>query len=164
MRPELDDLRRPPRPRFAMAGLVDGKRVCPMCGEPAGRKRGWWHQTCVVLWRIAAFPGVAIADLIATTGRICWSCRERGPHLFLELEHVRPLWSLTPEERTQLRWWLPFNLQLLCRACHKAKTAAEARERFDLNRARDFAVEAEERGLVELGVVPDRRRVIRRAS
>lgn len=47
----------------------------------------------------------------------------------LEVDHVRPLWSLTDEERTELRWWLPFNLQLLCGRCHKAKTKREAGDR-----------------------------------
>lgn len=102
--------------------------------------------------------------MVATHGRICWGCGARGDHLFLELEHIRPLWSLTPEERLEHRWWLPYNLQLLCRPCHRAKTAREARERFDIGRAREFEQLADERGLVELGIVSDRRRVIRRAS
>jgi hypothetical protein len=48
----------------------------------------------------------------------------------LELDHIRPLYSLNDEERLQLRWWLPFNLQLLCHWCHAAKSAREARERW----------------------------------
>lgn len=44
----------------------------------------------------------------------------------LEVEHVRPLWSLDEVERLELRWWLPFNLQLLCVPCHRAKTKREA--------------------------------------
>lgn len=52
----------------------------------------------------------------------------------LEVEHVRPLWSLTEEERTRLRWWLPFNLQLLCEACHRAKSRREAAARAAFRR------------------------------
>jgi hypothetical protein len=52
----------------------------------------------------------------------------------LEVDHIRPLWSLNDEERRELRWWLPYNLQLLCGLCHKAKTRAEAAERARLRR------------------------------
>lgn len=58
---------------------------------------------------------------------------EPGP-IVLHVDHIRPLWSLTDEERRELRWWLPFNLQLLCAACHAAKTAREARERAQVRR------------------------------
>lgn len=58
---------------------------------------------------------------------------EYGPpsprQVMLEVEHVRPLWALTDEQRLELRWWLPFNLQLLCTRCHKAKTRREAADR-----------------------------------
>lgn len=82
------------------------------------------------MWHYVAFPQVAVGLLVQAHGQICWGCRARNRPL--ELEHVRPLWSLTPAERLELKWWLPFNLQLLCRECHRAKTAREARERYDL--------------------------------
>lgn len=57
----------------------------------------------------------------------CWEC---GALTYrVDVDHVRPLWSLTDQERTELRWWLPFNLQLLCHDCHKAKTKREAAQR-----------------------------------
>jgi 5-methylcytosine-specific restriction endonuclease McrA len=54
----------------------------------------------------------------------------------LFVDHVRPRWSLTEQQRGELRWWLPFNLQLLCGRCHADKTAREAAERAELRRAR----------------------------
>lgn len=166
------DVRVPPRPPFTTAPYRDGRRVCPMCGELSKSKRGWWHQECAETWHYAAWPQTAIALLTTAHGDRCWSCcRTRAERIAagvqpsaLELEHIRPLWSLTPTERLELKWWLPFNLQLLCRECHRAKTAAESRERFDLQRAREFDDTAAAAGLQELGLVPDQRRVIRRAS
>jgi 5-methylcytosine-specific restriction endonuclease McrA len=102
-----------------------------MCGEIAPGKRGWWHPACVEMWHYIAFPQNAISLLVKAHGRICWECRKRGEGLIypLELEHVKPLWSLSATERLEHKWWLPFNLQLLCRDCHALKTAREAKER-----------------------------------
>lgn len=61
--------------------------------------------------------------LSAELGNLCWVCFDEPGW---EVDHVRPLWSLTQEERLELRWWLPFNLQLIGHSCHKAKTAREA--------------------------------------
>lgn len=52
----------------------------------------------------------------------------------LFVDHVRPLWSLTTAERGELRWWLPFNLQLLCKGCHDRKTSREAGDRARIRR------------------------------
>ena len=117
-------LRTPPRPPFE---LRDG---CPMCGQKPESKRARWHPLCVELWKLAAWPATQLAHLLKTHGRICWGCAARDRAL--ELEHIRPLWSLNDQERLELKWWLPFNLQLLCRECHAAKTAREARERYAL--------------------------------
>lgn len=113
------------------------------------------------MWNLATSPRYAWS-MLRKEADCCWQCRARK--VVLEVEHIRPLWSLTPSERLELKWWLPYNLQLLCRACHRAKTAAESRERFDLARAREFDQVGARAGLQELGLVPDRRRVIRRAS
>lgn len=70
--------------------------------------------------------------------RCDWPAPEHGPpqprRVSLHVDHVRPLWSLTDAERADLRWWLPFNLQVLCRACHNDKTAAEAAQRAEQRR------------------------------
>lgn len=52
----------------------------------------------------------------------------------LELDHSRPLWSLSATERLEIKWWLPGNLALLCHWCHAAKTAREAKQRAALAR------------------------------
>lgn len=75
----------------------------------------------------------AHGHLVALHGSTCWGCGT-GP-VPLDVDHVRPLWSLTDAERTELRWWLPFNLQLLCDRCHRAKTKAEATARAEARRA-----------------------------
>ena len=82
-------------------------------------------------WLWATMPKVATSHLLELHGDRCWACDGPGP---LELEHVRPLWSLTDHERQQLRWWLPYNLQLLCTGCHGTKTAHEAGLRAALKR------------------------------
>lgn len=105
-----------------------------MCGTSPlpGRRRSWCSDLCVDLWNLAAMPAVAKAQLLTLHGPVCWACDTHTTTL--ELEHVRPLWSLTDEERSELRWWLPYNLQLLCEPCHRAKTAKEAKQRAERNR------------------------------
>lgn len=96
------------------------------------------------MWNLATNPRFAIHELVRNIGaRVCWGCGARDRAL--ELEHIRPLWSLTAAERLELKWWLPFNLQLLCRECHRAKSARETRQRF----ARES-----EREMVEIGQPP----------
>lgn len=101
--------------------------TCTLCSGPVtGRRRTWCSDRCVELWRLATTRPVQVAHLRAVYDG-CWSCgRQGGP---VEVDHVRPLWSLTTVERYELRWWLPGNLQLLCPECHKGKTAREARDR-----------------------------------
>lgn len=111
-----------------------------MCGtdQLPPRRRSWCSDECVNLWLLASDPQTATAQLLELHGSTCWACgtshreaedwdgEQRLLPVRLELEHVRPLWSLTDDERQQLRWWLPYNLQLLCEPCHRAKTSHEA--------------------------------------
>lgn len=121
--------RTPPRPPFEHH---PGK-VCRLCGEAVtGRRRRWCSDACVDLWNVVAEGRIAHYHLVTLHGWRCWSCGEPAPEL--EVEHVRPLWSLTLAERCDLRWWLPYNLQLLCIPCHRAKSAAEARDRAAIRR------------------------------
>lgn len=131
-----------------------------MCGLTPlpGRRRSWCSDECVGLWYVATSGVRALAHLVDLHGHACWGCGateqpggiwewadpdelpqgiyppEPRP-VALEVEHVRPLWSLTDAERTELRWWLPFNLQLLCVPCHRAKSKRETRERARRRRA-----------------------------
>lgn len=75
----------------------------------------------------ASSSGLMLRHLVGLHGWRCWHCGEES--LALDVDHVRPLWSLSEEERGEPRWWLPFNVQLLCPSCHRAKTAREARWR-----------------------------------
>lgn len=118
--------RQPPRPPH------EGQPGrCALCGTSPlpPRRRSWCSDACVFTWTLATIPKAAKAHLLELHGCTCWSCGEATPAGELELEHRRPLWSLTDHERTELRWWLPFNLQLLCVPCHRAKSAREAAER-----------------------------------
>ncbi len=135
--------RRPPPPPYrGLAGLVVVDdviigRLCSLCGEavPKGRQT-WCGQDCVDTWNLAASPDAARAHLVKLLGPTCQGCDGalEPAFYFCELDHVRPLWSLDDEERLELRWWLPFNLQLLGPKCHRAKTAREAGERAALRR------------------------------
>ena len=102
--------------------LVDAEQTLP------GRSERPWH--------LATDRRLQRANLLAVFGDRCWSCLDE-PGAFID--HVRPLWSLGAIERAELRWWLPSNLQLVGPACHRAKTAREARERAALRRPRPLA-------------------------
>jgi hypothetical protein len=83
------------------------------------------------MWRLASDRNYCHKHLKKLHGPRCWTCGKRRR---LELEHTRPLWSLTDQERTQLRWWLPFNLTLMCEDCHRDKTRAETSLRAAIRR------------------------------
>lgn len=53
-----------------------------------------------------------------------------------DADHIRPLWSAPRDMTLDQRpaWFGLENLQTLCRQCHKAKTAREARHRADARR------------------------------
>jgi hypothetical protein len=160
-------VRTPPRPAFEARARHE--RICPMCGGIPYTKRAHWHPECVVLWNLATHAALQIHELKVVADR-CWNCGltarasmlangrlqerdlDRGPYrvLPLELEHIKPLWSLSAAERRELKWWLPFNLQLLCHWCHLAKSAREAAERAAPIRRAYFDAKAEDQGLVPL--------------
>lgn len=122
-------VRKPPRPPYEKE-----PGVCSMCGLTPlpGRRRSWCSDRCVDEWMIATGDTTrARVALAERDGAGCATCGHSAAARHLEVDHVRPLWSLTDHERTELAWWLLGNLQLLCTGCHKAKTAAEAAERAD---------------------------------
>lgn len=128
------DLREPPRLPFdrAPAGIcrVDGEKVKPPrrlycsaeCSEiyPMLFANSAWQA-----WRFAR-------DVFGDRRARCMCCG--AERVALELDHIRPLWSLTPAERLEWRWWLPYNLWLICIQCHRKKTALEAAARATLRR------------------------------
>lgn len=165
-------LRRRQRARKASAhrkrpDLPYPKGQCRLClGDLPKGRRSWCSDECAEVWVGASTPNVMLAHLVGLHGEECWTCGARwtpgvrtdswqdpddriaGPpwplRVALEVDHVRPLWSLTDDERDDVRWWLPYNLQLLCPTCHKAKSSAEARARALVRRgvAVDVALRA----------------------
>jgi 5-methylcytosine-specific restriction endonuclease McrA len=121
----------PPRP-FERIKSPRGQYVCPMCGVDAGYKRGWWHKECAEMWNLSTNPRWQLRELWANVGTKCWACLVGHG---IDVDHIKPLWSLTAQERKELKWWLPFNLQVLCRECHAIKTKREAGERAAIRRA-----------------------------
>lgn len=119
-------IRQPPR------NLRPPPGTCTLCGAPCeGRRRTWCSKGCVDRWWAATTPRAQRAALRAAYDG-CWECRARG--VPLDVDHVRPLWSLNAAERHDLKWWELPNLQLLCRGdhggrCHARKTAREAAQR-----------------------------------
>lgn len=119
-RARVNSVRRPPPPPYrGQAGR------CAFCGttELPPRRRSWCSDACVTLWNVASGQA-ALHHLTQLHGRWCQACGQSAA--YLEVDHWRPLWSLTPELRGELRWWLPFNLRLLCARCHRSKTRYEA--------------------------------------
>lgn len=145
---QRDAVRRPPD--LLLPQRVGRCRLCASTNlEP--RRVYWCSQACVDLWTLATSSNAQRWQLVELHGHACWECGETwrpgvrhewtglvGPPaprpVELAVDHVRPLWSLSDVERQQLRWWLPFNLQLLCTTCHAAKTRREAGERAALRR------------------------------
>ena len=131
-------VRRPPRPPHErVAG------ACSMCGTRPlpGRRRSWCSDECVDLWRLATDSTYQRLHLVGLHGPACWACgastaeqETREVEVRLAVDHRRPLWLLTATEATELRWWLPFNLQLLCEPCHRDKTRREAALRARIRR------------------------------
>lgn len=165
------DHREPPDPPFALAP----GRICRMDGVPlTGRRRRWCSDACAETWVHVNQPAWCAwrfrLDTFGDRPARCFGCgrtareatvanveiragllEDRLYHVRpLELDHVKPLWSLTAGERLELKWWLPFNLQLLCHWCHAAKSAEEARRRaWDARRA-SWDATRERLGLTEL--------------
>lgn len=121
--------RQPPRRPYQ--GVADHCDLCGLTPLPP-RRQNWCSDECGRLWMALTDGPMMRGILVAETGWFCWSCGE--PATSLEVDHVRPLWSLTEEMRAELRWWMPSNLQLLCSTCHKAKTAHEAGVRARVRR------------------------------
>jgi hypothetical protein len=104
-----------PRCRCCRAG---GYRAA---GSHVARPAGMGWDEYFKLWRDPEAPG---------------RYTTLGPAIPLEVDHVRPLWSVAhlPDDERR-HFFGPTNLQLLCAACHKAKSAREAAERASIRRA-----------------------------
>jgi hypothetical protein len=139
-----------------------GPGSCRWCLEPtiweSGKKKGQpapqrnWHNECYYLYRLHTEIAAQFDFLFERDGPRCQICGEGGyaasycapdvtylkPSIVLEVDHVIPLWRAIDfggALADRRRLFGPDNLWLLCVECHKAKTAVEAAERAERNRA-----------------------------
>jgi 5-methylcytosine-specific restriction endonuclease McrA len=124
------------------------EKVCRLCARPGlPDNRFSWHPRCGKLSGASSFLYAGLIWTLRRQQGLCAMCpkvlAKWKPYTSgelkgywqitgaAELDHVVPLWrvDLMPKARRTVRWWLPGNLQTLCRPCHKEKTAREAKER-----------------------------------
>lgn len=124
-------------PAFNNWPRTGGRRPCPLCGQDAGFKRGWWHVECVSLWHVAhaqhrareAFPREGVCALTGEPFKTF--------DYAIEFDHIAPLYAvkaaLRADAKTHWRraWWFwsVFNLRPLSPTAHKLVTAQQARDR-----------------------------------
>ncbi|MFH6786458.1 MULTISPECIES: hypothetical protein [Methylobacterium] len=142
----------PPAP-FREAPHALGKGHCCICGQPVYRF-GWhrdlwgagapnrnaaWHAACVAAWKFWIAPADHVKALKRRQGH---RCAQSGKRLLktAEVDHRVPLYRIWREERARpwpelLRYWGLPNLQVVNRAIHADKCAAEAGERASARRS-----------------------------
>lgn len=145
-------LRMPPAP-FRDAEHAKSPGFCCICGQPVFRL-GWhvdlwgdgspntraaWHACCLTAWRLWTAPNQQRAAIGRLQKR---RCAETGGRLLrtAEVDHRIPLFKVWRDHRgiawpELLRFWGFPNLQLLNRPVHRAKTGAEAGDRFGRSHA-----------------------------
>jgi hypothetical protein len=143
--------RMPPAP-FREASRGRGKGHCCVCGQPVYRF-GWhrdlwgagapnrnatWHAACVAAWKLWIAPSDHVKELKRRQGH---RCAQSGKRLLrtAEVDHRVPLYRIWREERARpwpelLGYWGLPNLQVVNRAIHVDKCAAEAGERASARR------------------------------
>jgi hypothetical protein len=134
--------RLPPAP-YRDKAHAKGPGSCCVCGQPVYRfgwhadlwdagpqKRASWHAACVIAWRLWVAPTDFVRPL---RRRQAHRCAETGKRLLktAEIDHRVPLFQVWREQRhapwpTLLGYWGTPNLQVINRAAHAAKCAAEA--------------------------------------
>jgi len=143
----------PPTP-YREAAFARGPGHCCVCGQPVYRL-GWhrdlwgdgkpnrnatWHAACVVAWQLWTDPTNHPRSLKLRQKR---KCATTGRRLLktAEVDHRVPLFAVWSEHRSTswpelLAFWGAPNLQVINKAEHLAKCAAEAAERARLRNAR----------------------------
>jgi hypothetical protein len=134
--------RLPPAP-FREEKFSRGPGFCCVCGQPvyrlgwhadlweAGRnKNAAWHAVCVIAWGFWNSPSDYARQLRKLQAR---RCAQNGQRLLktAEVDHRVPLFQVWGEHRDMpwpslLDFWGLPNLQVINRAAHVAKCAAEA--------------------------------------
>jgi hypothetical protein len=139
------NFRRPPAP-FRDRAYDPGLGICCVCGQPIFRygwhrdlwnegpnRRATWHACCVAAWNLWTAPSDYIKHLKKLQNR---RCAVTGARLLAaaEVDHRVPLFKVWRDHRDAgwpalLSFWGVPNLQVINRAAHVAKCAAETGER-----------------------------------
>lgn len=101
--------------------------ICVWCARAV--ERGRWHKECQRAYHIARFSKDAIQACFERDAGVCAKCGwGSSPQHINEwyADHITPLWRVDREHPKAFWFWTIGNLQTLCRACHKKKTAEEA--------------------------------------
>jgi hypothetical protein len=140
-----EGFRRPPAP-FRDRAHAPGPGICCVCGQPVFRygwhrdlwdegpnRRAAWHACCVAAWNLWTAPSNYIQHLKKLQNR---RCAATGARLLTaaEVDHRVPLFKVWRDHRDTgwpalLFFWGVPNLQVINRAAHVAKCAAETGER-----------------------------------
>jgi hypothetical protein len=134
--------RMPPAP-YRQKAFSLGPGHCVVCGQPVYRlgwhvdlwdkgpnKNATWHTACVTAWKLWNAPSDHAKLLRRLQNR---RCATSGARLLLtsEVDHRTPLFRVWRDHRdadwpTLLNYWGLPNLQVINRAAHVEKSAAEA--------------------------------------
>jgi hypothetical protein len=138
-----ESFRTPPAP-YREERLSRGPGHCCICGEPVFRfgwhrplapgeapnRRARWHGACVAAWKFWLAPSDQVRLLRGVQER---RCAATGGRLWrdAEVDHRVPLFRVWREHRDRpwpelLAFWGRPNLQVVNRAAHAQKSAAEA--------------------------------------
>jgi 5-methylcytosine-specific restriction endonuclease McrA len=119
--------RRPPRPET----WNSPKGNCRFCGleiidNGVQNKRKNWHKDCLRVWLVMSSPREAKRFVWHRDKGVCQGCgKDSWSYMdYWEVDHRKPLF-----EATDLSYWHPDNLQILCGPCHKSKNKEEAARR-----------------------------------
>jgi 5-methylcytosine-specific restriction endonuclease McrA len=116
--------RKPPRPPFWNTA-VGGE--CRFCGEKVLKEDGTpnrrlrWHRACSRVWRFANDRFYARQVIRSRDKGRCNVCDKQCTEEEWEADHIVPLVLAGGD----LLYFLPGNVQTLCRPCHRAKSATE---------------------------------------
>lgn len=102
---------------------------CRFCGEPIiedGKQnnRKHWHQSCADTWRRMNNPSESKKIVFHRERGKCQgeNCKYSSLDIKdFDLDHIKPL----IESNGDMTYWMLGNLQLLCKRCHKTKTAID---------------------------------------
>lgn len=157
-RPPGRHYRQMPKPPYRKAREIDGVlySICRLCAAPircpdgAPDRRRMWHPACVDMFLAATDPGRLRAQVFSRDHGVCAGCGLECARL---AEDGEPWWKRHNRIVDGVTWvelheWeadhiVPIidggllelaNVQTLCAACHRAKTAREATARAERRR------------------------------